>query len=798
MMVLLLSSAGAQAAVAPPQCIGLQQVEVEVGEPRSAPPCTDADGDNLTITITQQPQRGTLEIVGQGTPIPSLRYTATEVGNDSFSYKANDGNADSNEATVTTNNVPAVNDPPRCSAPPFPLQVEVGDPPIFAGSCFDDEGDSLTIAITQQPQNGTAEVVNQGTPFASVRYTATSVGADSFSYKANDGNADSNEATVTTNNVPAVNDPPQCFGLQQVEVEIGESRSGTPCSDDEGADLTITITQQPQKGTLEIVGQGTPSPSLRYTATSVGADSFSYKANDGHSDSNEATTTTNNVSRRITVRPTFDRNLTGSAHTVTATVEAADGSPQSDTVVVFTVTGGPNAGTTGSDTTAANGEASFTYTSAAAGVDEIVAEFTDGEGQKHTSNLARKQWVDPSPVESCNGLDDNDDGRVDEGFPDSDGDGVADCVDQDEDNDGVNDGSDNCPQVPNADQADTDRDGIGDACDPNTPPIVNPPSPVEIVTDGQFEPPADEWAAITPASFLGGDSLVYSAVEGDGIYLMYDYRLNTAPLGVGETVGPISFQVGAGSFFDVFVVQGGPNTEFGPHPATSEGGTGDTVEVFLNGEPFDNSAGCVEGAIDHNATSPNFAEPHNLVELEVRLTGFPGGCYSPDPAFWSATLPTVQPAAAAAANQEQTLVSSAFFSVDPTTSATTVTPLMLPGDTNPPTLDCSASPSTIWPPNHKLVAITADVSVSDAESGPAGFTLVSVASSQADSGLGPEDVPNDIQDWTMNSADTSGLLRAERFSTARKYSLTYEARDIAGNTSTCTTAVTVPKSQKKQ
>lgn len=95
--------------------------------------------------------------------------------------------------------------------------------------------------------------------------------------------------------------------------------------------------------------------------------------------------------------------------------------------------------------------------------------------------------------------------------------------------------------------------------------------------------------------------------------------------------------------------------------------------MYLNGALFDNSAGCVEGAVDHNPTSPNSAIAHNLFELEVRLTGNPGGCYSPEPAFWGATLPTVRPTAAAALvspdalAQEGTdlprLISAAFFHI---------------------------------------------------------------------------------------------------------------------------------------
>jgi hypothetical protein len=48
---------------------------------------------------------------------------------------------------------------------------------------------------------------------------------------------------------------------------------------------------------------------------------------------------------------------------------------------------------------------------------------------------------------------------------DTDGDGAGDACDDDDDDDGVDDGEDNCPLVENLDQADADGDGAGDACD---------------------------------------------------------------------------------------------------------------------------------------------------------------------------------------------------------------------------------------------------------------------------------------------------------------------------------------------
>ena len=102
-------------------------------------------------------------------------------------------------------------------------------------------------------------------------------------------------------------------------------------------------------------------------------------------------------------------------------------------------------------------------------------------------------------------------------------------------------------------------------------------------------------------------------------------------------------------------------------------------------------------------------------------------------------------------------------------------------DTVSPTLSVSLSPNSLWPPNHKLVKITATIQASDACCGKPTVQLVSITSSD-------ENSSNDIQ-AVAGGAVAFGtdvrcfLLRAERANSGvpRVYTVTYRAKDASGN-----------------
>jgi len=116
-------------------------------------------------------------------------------------------------------------------------------------------------------------------------------------------------------------------------------------------------------------------------------------------------------------------------------------------------------------------------------------------------------------------------------------------------------------------------------------------------------------------------------------------------------------------------------------------------------------------------------------------------------------------------------------------------------DTTDPVVTARVSPGSLGAPNHRMVAVHADVSAGD-QCGPVIVTLLSVTSSEPDDAPGAGDGASvdDIQGAVVGTADFDLLLRAERDGggPGRVYTLTYRVTDGVGNESVAAAQVLVP------
>ena len=135
---------------------------------------------------------------------PTLIYqpAANFNGTDSFTIRANDGQATSDPGTVSIT-VQAVNDPPAAAGESFTVQagqtLTVPAPGVL-GNDSDVDGTALMAQLVTGPSKGTLALNANG----SLTYTpaAGSSGQDSFAYRASDGQAASGPATVSLTIVP--------------------------------------------------------------------------------------------------------------------------------------------------------------------------------------------------------------------------------------------------------------------------------------------------------------------------------------------------------------------------------------------------------------------------------------------------------------------------------------------------------------------------------------------------------------------------------------------------------------------
>jgi VCBS repeat-containing protein len=261
----------------------------------------DPENDPLTYAVATGPLHGSLSVVSSNsvTYTPALNYS----GPDSFTFQASDASLTSMPATVSIN-VSFVNTPPVAQTQSVTTAEETAK--VITLVATDVETNALTYAVVTGPTYGTLSVISSNR----VTYTpATNYnGLDSFTFKANDGQADSAPATVSITVTP-VNDAPVAQVQSVTTPEDTATEIALVATDVDNNPLTYTIVTNPTHGTLSAISSNvvtyTPAPNYN------GPDSFTFKGNDGLLNSTPATVS-------ITVTPVNDAPVAQPQSVVTA------------------------------------------------------------------------------------------------------------------------------------------------------------------------------------------------------------------------------------------------------------------------------------------------------------------------------------------------------------------------------------------------------------------------------------------------------------------------------------------------
>jgi VCBS repeat-containing protein len=255
------------------------------------PVANDAEGDPLTFSILNKPNWASFDSsTGQLSGTPDNDDVGKSTG---IVITVSDG-ALSASLPAFDLIVVNVNDPPTAVADAYRVSedntLNVAAPGVLANDS-DIDGDMLSVILVSNALNGSVTMNVNGSFNYSPNLDFN--GVDSFSYKANDGQIESNTASVTIT-VDSVNDPPTANNDTEVTLQNASVTIDIIANDDDVDGTidpsTVTIIADPVNGAAVANGDGT----ITYTPESafVGEDSFKYTVKDDlGATSNDATVT---------------------------------------------------------------------------------------------------------------------------------------------------------------------------------------------------------------------------------------------------------------------------------------------------------------------------------------------------------------------------------------------------------------------------------------------------------------------------------------------------------------------------
>ncbi|MBA3711435.1 MAG: tandem-95 repeat protein [Pyrinomonadaceae bacterium] len=357
---------------------------------------TDVDASTtLSANLLTVPSNGSLVFSSNG----SFTYTPNSNfnGPDTFTYQASDGTLTSNSATVTIN-VTAVNDTPLAINDSYTVDedttlVVAAAQSVLVNDTDADTGATLSAILVTGPTGGTLTLNANG----SFTYTPTANfnGPDTFTYRASDGTASSNTATVTIN-VTAVNDAP-AFTVTPTAITVDEDFSGTqtvtvtpatvPANE---AGQTITYSLSPATVSFANVSfnVATGLVSITATANASGTQTFTITANDGQGVNNTAMQTFTLTVTAVNDAPVAV-NDSYSTPTNAALTVPAPGVLTNDTDVDSTSRTAVLVTTTSNGTLTLNADGSFNYTPNLDfnGIDSFTYQASDGTASSNTATV---------------------------------------------------------------------------------------------------------------------------------------------------------------------------------------------------------------------------------------------------------------------------------------------------------------------------------------------------------------------------------------------------------------------------
>jgi|GEM_PF-3375917 hypothetical protein len=270
----------------------MQDESLSVNTPGVLTNDTDADDDTLTVVDVVQPQDGTLDLKQDG----SFSYQPRDgfYGTDQAQYKAWDNNSKSEYAVIEFV-VEQHNESPIVSAG-TDQDVNFPDTVILNGSATDDglPEPPGSLSILWSEVTGPGDVTFDNINIASTNATFSAAGVYTLRLTASDGEiVVSDDVIITINTIPvALADTYDILQGEELIIDaIGILENDTDADSDLLEAQLVSSVREADGSTLSLNANG----SFSYTsgASLRGVDSFTYKASDGKSLSEETTVTIN-------------------------------------------------------------------------------------------------------------------------------------------------------------------------------------------------------------------------------------------------------------------------------------------------------------------------------------------------------------------------------------------------------------------------------------------------------------------------------------------------------------------------